>query len=118
MGDQGLLRHGATELRTAARQVHRGIKAGGRFVINVGNESAEVALLAHFEIIMRYTGPDGARFRSHFTVDGEVKRNDSGLNLARWTFACPLLRIWMQQFCDNLLIHVRVRMRPVAYSLL
>ena len=94
------------------------LKPGERFVINLGNESAEVALLAHFEIIMRYTGPDGARFRSHFTVDGEVKRNDSGLNLAHWTFACPLLRIWMQQFCDNLLIHVRARMRPVAYSLL
>jgi hypothetical protein len=103
-----------------ARRVKRlaPLKPGERTVIDVGSESAEVAFLTHFEIIVSYSGLDGANFRSHFTVDGEVTRNDSGLNQARWTFARPLLRVWMQQFYNNLLIYTRVRIRPVAYSLL
>jgi|SRR5579863_1017068 len=91
------------------------LKPGERFGINVGSESADVAFLSKFEIFMTYKGPNRASFYSHFTVDGDVRRNDSGLNQARWRLTCSFLRLWVREFCNNLLI--RARTRPVQYSL-
>lgn len=93
------------------------LRPGERLVIDVGSESADAALLARFEIFLTYRGPDGARFRSHLAVDGEVKRNDSGFNGARWLVASPLTRIWMREFRDNLVVRARMKMRPLGLPL-
>jgi hypothetical protein len=90
------------------------LKPGERLAIEVGSESADLALLTHFEIVVTYLGPNRAKFRSYFTVDGNVKRNDSGLNRTRWLFTCPWLRVWVQQLCGNMRIHARVKTRRSA----
>ncbi|MGI8990541.1 MAG: hypothetical protein ACR2I2_13310 [Bryobacteraceae bacterium] len=77
------------------------LKPGEKCEIDVGSESADVAFLTHFEIIMSYAGPNRAKFFSHFIVDGEVKKNDSGLNRARWTFTFPFACMWVRYFFDN-----------------
>jgi hypothetical protein len=74
------------------------VKPEERFVIDVGSESADVALLTHFEIIMSHMGLNRAKFFSHFTVDGDVERNDVGLNRARWALTLPLVRVWVRHF--------------------
>jgi hypothetical protein len=68
------------------------LKPGESFFIDVGSSSAGVAFLSDFEIIISYMGPNRAKFFSHFTVDGSVKRfvcGRGGFSLI-FAFASPL----------------------------
>jgi hypothetical protein len=105
--------YGTVLPRYELRREHRvgPLKPGESFVIHVGSESADVALLGDFEIIVSYSGLNRARFFSHFAIDGHVKRNNAGINRAQWMFTFPLLRIWVRHFLSNFLSYTHCARR-------
>jgi hypothetical protein len=90
------------------------LKPGETFVIKVGEQSRDRAMLCDFEIFLRYSGSNHSRFYSHLRVDyGDLDKNDPGLNRAQ--FALIPFLVWARHFWINTRIQMRVKMRPTLH---
>jgi hypothetical protein len=75
------------------------LKVGESFDIDL--KTRGIAAMNDYEVFLSYRGPSGAKFFSHFTVQTTVKRNESGLNRARWIIGLPFARTYIRHLFSN-----------------